>query len=582
MVVMTKVHSEPRAEWYVFSVTPVMNGLDPAAVPVLLAARGSAQVKQTRRRGATTNVVVRDSLAAETAITVRIRLRVLAAVYAVIALVAAAVVLSIDAGALAVPVTGDLGFGGFATAIGLVAALVMIAASYSRALPPWTLLALGTVFQIAGALLIAIVENAITPGGIGVSFASLWILSFTIVPATPRRAAITAYAAAATVPLALAIHAALGSPVWPPTWLETLSVIAVFVAAAIAVLTSRVIYGLGVEIADARRLGAYQMVELLGKGGMGEVWRAEHESLIRPAAVKLLRRELTAALGPAEMEALNLRFQREVQATATLSSPHTVAVFDFGHTGDGTLYYVMELLDGLDLESLVRRCGPQPAERVIHIMTDVCASLAEAHHRGLVHRDIKPANIYVCAVGMELDFAKVLDFGLVRDLNTSERLTVEGSLPGTPAYLAPETAEQNQYDTRSDLYALGCVAYWLLTGRLVFDAATAAAMMAAHLRDAPSAPSRRGELPIPPELDAIVLACLAKDPDARPQSAGELAQRLAAVPIASPWTPDRAEAWWRTHLPDIVTRARSAATRPTANTMRYRPRPVVRERIERR
>jgi serine/threonine-protein kinase len=183
---------------------------------------------------------------------------------------------------------------------------------------------------------------------------------------------------------------------------------------------------------------------------------------------------------------------------------------------------------------------------------------------------------------MELDFAKVLDFGLVRDLNTSERLTVEGSLPGTPAYLAPETAEHNQYDTRSDLYALGCVAYWLLTGRLVFDAGTPAAMMAAHLRDEPVAPSQRGELPIPPALDAIVLACLSKDPEARPQSAGELAQRLAAVPLEHAWTAERAESWWRTHLPDIVTRARSAATRPTPDAMRRRPRPVVRERIERR
>ena len=560
-----------------------MNALDPLAVPAHLAARGSARsTTPIRKRSRITNVVMRDSLAAEIAITVRIRLRVLAAVYAVIALVAAAVVMSIDAGALPVPVAGDLGLGGFAIAIGIVAALVMIAGTYSRALPPGVLLGFGMAFQIAGALIIAIVETAITPDGIGVSFASLWILSFTIVPATPRRAAFTAYAAAATVPLALAIHTMIGAPVWPPSWLATMSVVAVFVAAAISVLTARVIYGLGVEVADARRLGAYQMVELLGKGGMGEVWRAEHESLIRPAAVKLLRRELTAALGPAEMESLNLRFQREVQATATLSSPHTVAVFDFGHTGDGTLYYVMELLDGVDLETLVRRFGPQPAERVIHILIDVCASLAEAHHRGLVHRDIKPANIYTCAVGMELDFAKVLDFGLVRDLNASERLTVEGSLPGTPAYLAPETAEENQYDTRSDLYALGCVAYWLLTGRLVFDAGTAASMMAAHLRDEPVAPSCRGELPIPPELDAIVLACLSKDPDARPQSAGELAQRLAAVPIEGAWTSERAEAWWRTHLPDIVTRARSAATRPTADPMRRRPRPVVREHIERR
>lgn len=302
-------------------------------------------------------------------------------------------------------------------------------------------------------------------------------------------------------------------------------------------------------------LGGYQLVEQLGKGGMGEVWRAKHASLLRPAAIKLIRRELMAQLGHKEAEALTQRFQREVQSTAKLSSPHTIEVFDFGKTADGSPYYVMELLHGLDADSLIKQYGPQPAERVVHLLLQVCASLSEAHHRSLVHRDIKPANIYICAVGMEVDFVKVLDFGLVRDLNTDQRLTTQGSTPGTPAFLAPDFVH-DKVDHRSDLYSLGCVAYYLLTGTLVFEATTRVAMLAAHAQQQPMAPSKRTELPIPAALDHIVLACLAKDPADRPQSARTLAARLADVPFDTPWTQERAETWWRNHLPAILAKGR--------------------------
>jgi serine/threonine-protein kinase len=305
----------------------------------------------------------------------------------------------------------------------------------------------------------------------------------------------------------------------------------------------------------AAEVGGYQLVEQLGKGAMGEVWRAKHASLLRPAAIKLMSRELMASLGNTQRDELIQRFQREVQSTATLSSPHTIEVFDFGQTRDGSPYYVMELLNGLDVETLVKTYGPQPAERVVRLLQQACSSLAEAHHRGLVHRDIKPANIYVCAIGMEVDFVKVLDFGLVRDLNTDHRLTMQGATPGTPAYLAPEFV-LDKVDHRSDLYALGCVAYYLLTGTLVFEATTRVAMMAAHAQEQPVAPSKRTELPIPPALDALVLSCLEKDPADRPQSARTFARKLEEVPLDGTWDHERAEAWWRQHLPAIFARGR--------------------------
>jgi serine/threonine protein kinase len=330
---------------------------------------------------------------------------------------------------------------------------------------------------------------------------------------------------------------------------------------------------------DARRLGSYELVELLGKGGMGEVWRAEHHSLVRPAAVKVLRRELTSHLTDSQVNAMNLRFQREVQATAQLTSPHTVAVYDYGQTTDGILYYAMELLNGVDAETLVRTHGPQPAERVVSLLRQACESLAEAHHRHLVHRDIKPANLLLCALGLDVDFVKVLDFGLVHDLDHDTRLTIEGSISGTPAYLAPESAAHNRFDTRSDVYALACVAYWLLTGTIVFDGDTAAGVMTAHIRDQPDPPSRRTELPIPAELEDLILACLAKDPADRPQSVEELSRRLAAVPLARRWTQARAERWWQAHMPRSLAKARAGCDDIELSQLRRRPSFVIRNSV---
>jgi serine/threonine-protein kinase len=475
-----------------------------------------------------------------------------------------------------VPQSTLLNYG--ALSIGLLAAFVMVGITRTS-LPPVRILALGLVFQVIGGLCISIAEQQSAKPGIPV--VCIWILTFTMLPVSPQRSALAAYATALTIPLSMMIHVVAGNRVWPFSGMEWIAVVSGFIAATISTFISRVMHGLGRQVERARRLGAYELVEELGHGGMGEVWRAEHHSLIRPAAIKLLRREITDRLLPAEREALNVRFQREVQATAMLSSPHTVAVFDFGHTHDGALYYVMELLHGLDVETLIEKHGAQPAERVIYLLRQACDSLAEAHRRNLIHRDIKPANLYLCAIGLKVDFVKILDFGLVRNLRTDLRLTNEGAISGTPAYVAPEAASKNQFDARGDIYALGCVAYYMLTGQLVFDAETSAGMIAAHIRDQPAPPSRRSELPIPPELDAIVLACLAKSPDDRPQTAEELQQRLNEVPLASTWNQTRAQAWWSVHVPKLVERACETCghSAPTPPPLRQRPTPVVRDTV---
>jgi serine/threonine-protein kinase len=508
------------------------------------------------------------------------RLRNLAVLFAVMNVLFAITVTLARTGIIAVPL--QLSASVYITlGVGFAGALVMLGITFLRSWTPEHILDAGALFQVFGAFTMSLGEQQLLNASTSIPVMCIWILSFTLVPASPRRAVLAAYAAAATGPLALGLHIAVGDRTWPPPTFEVLRFFPAFLSASIAIFINRVIHGLGRQVADAKSLGAYHLVEMFGQGGMGEVWRAEHQSLIRPAAVKLLRREVTSLMGREELEQMNLRFQREVQATALLTSPHTVAVYDFGQTSDGTLYYVMEMLNGLDAETLVRRYGPQPAERVIYLLRQACESLAEAHHRDLIHRDVKPANVYLCAIGMKVDFVKMLDFGLVRDLNSNMSLTNEGAVSGTPAYLAPESAAKNKFDARSDIYALGCVAYWMLTGTLVFEGATAAAVMAAHIRDLPEPPSSRTELPIPAALEKLVLDCLAKDPGQRPQTAEELRRRLDAIDLGTPWTQQRAAGWWSIHQPDLLGRARTTCAEGipafAAAKPRHRPAPVLRE-----
>jgi serine/threonine-protein kinase len=300
------------------------------------------------------------------------------------------------------------------------------------------------------------------------------------------------------------------------------------------------------ELLDDRlAVGSYRLIERLGVGGMGEVWRAKHRLLARPAAVKLIRHD--SQVGVAREELVQ-RFQREAQVTAGLRSPHTVQLYDFGVDDSGSFYYVMELLEGMDLHNMVKQFGPQPAERVIMLFRQACRSLAEAHERGLIHRDIKPANLFVTRLGYEYDYLKVLDFGIVKDQLAGVEATLlsgHGHLPGTPAFMAPELVSTEGYiDRRADLYSLACAAYWALTGQLVFQAKSPLHMLVHHAQTAPVPPSQVSELPIPEQLEAIIMTCLEKDPAKRLSSALEFDARLAEVPDKNPWTNERAQAWW--------------------------------------
>ncbi|MBW2257944.1 MAG: serine/threonine protein kinase, partial [Deltaproteobacteria bacterium] len=322
----------------------------------------------------------------------------------------------------------------------------------------------------------------------------------------------------------------------------------------IAVWLSGIVFRLGRRIHKAEQMGRYRLTKRLGRGGMGEVWRAEHEMLARPAAIKLIRPE---RLGEVDSETglrMLRRFEREVQTTATLTSPHTIELYDFGRTPDGAFFYVMELLNGLDLATLVERFGPLSPDRVAYLLIQVCSSLSEAHLAGLIHRDIKPANIYLCRKGIEYDYVKVLDFGLVKTMGDTHaretRLTAEGVAAGSPAFMAPEVATAGVVDSRVDLYSLGCVAYWLLTGQVVFEGTSAVQVVMQHVQNEPTPPSRRTELEIPPALEQIVMDCLAKSPSDRPGSADELAQRLRESGLAVAWSADRAQRWWERHLPE--------------------------------
>ncbi|HET9195958.1 MAG TPA: response regulator [Vicinamibacterales bacterium] len=300
------------------------------------------------------------------------------------------------------------------------------------------------------------------------------------------------------------------------------------------------------------RVGSYNLIERIGAGGMGEVWLARHQLLARPAAVKIVHE---AALGIAENpSAARQRFAREAHVTAELQSPHTVQLYDFGITDAGSFYYVMERLRGVDLQRMVERHGPLSAERTVFLLKQACLSLSEAHALGLVHRDIKPGNLFVCRLGQQFDFLKVLDFGVVSrgGRGSPGPVTEAGLLLGTPAYLAPELVAQEPFDGRVDIYSLGCVAFWLLTGRPPFEGADAISVLMQHSSAAPLAPSEVSEKPVPKDLDALVVECLSKDPRQRPADAERLASRLDSLSVAGWWTQQKARAWWASHEPELL------------------------------
>jgi serine/threonine-protein kinase len=439
-------------------------------------------------------------------------------------------------------------------------ALVVAAVLRSPRLSVATATNIGLGFEIASSYGIAAAEFGdpmtleMLHGNVGLSWVAVWVVLFTVVvPTTPLRAVWTALASVSSVPViigGLIVTGATSARVEPLYFFVGL-VFPYLLVAGMAYVGARVVYNLGAEVKRARELGSYRLEEKLGEGGMGEVWRARHRMLARPAAIKLMRPAI-AGNGPGgvSQDAVR-RFEREAQVIARLRSPHTVDLFDFGVAADGAFYYVMELLGGLDADALVRRFGPLPPERVIYLMRQVCHSLSEADSCGLVHRDIKPANIFLCRYGEEYDFVKVLDFGIVRAARDvpgqSQTATGEQAVHGTPAFMAPEQGMGTAVDARADIYAAGCVAYWLLTAKFVFTAETAMGLILQHAQRPPAPPSAGATQPIPRALDEIVLACLAKDPADRPRSARELSRRLAEVQCAEEWSQERAREWWERH-----------------------------------
>ena len=409
-------------------------------------------------------------------------------------------------------------------AFALLAFAVAIVAR-RRVLTDTRLLQLGLVFEVVASLGIALVSySSLWDQGTrpwGISWLCAWILVFPLImPPPPRAAAVAALASAATGPIAIVIWAATRDFVFPSTSLILATTVPNFVFAVLGILTARYLYRVGLELREAQRLGRYRLVAPLGRGGMGEVWIAEHDLLARPAALKLIRSELMTR-GATASDAV-ARFEREAQSTAALTSPHTVRLYDFGLTDDGLFYYVMELLEGLDLEQLVRSSGPLPPGRAVALLRQACSSLAEAHAHGYVHRDIKPSNLFVCRQGLAFDFLKVLDFGLVRSPGAS----ANDGLAGTPEFMAPERWSGSA-DARADVYALGAVGWWLLTGQVY-------------------APGAQLPKEFPAALEPTLLACLNPDPDSRPQNAASLDTLLATIPGLA-WTQQDACAWWQEH-----------------------------------
>jgi eukaryotic-like serine/threonine-protein kinase len=446
-----------------------------------------------------------------------------------------------------------LGIPDLIAGIGLLVSVAMYRYAMRRDRDPQRVMDGGLVFMVVTGLLVGLIWHW-NPAPLNmttiptITWVGVVLLMFSaMVPTPPVRMLVASLITASMMPVGMLLAKARGSWDFGSSWNALVMHYPDFMIVGVAVVISHVVTRLGQQVSKAREMGSYQLGELLGRGGMGEVYLARHRMLARPAAIKLIRPEMIAPGGGDSAQLAVTRFRREAEVAATLRSPHTVELYDFGVTENQTLYFVMELLEGMNLEALVRTHGRVPPGRVIHILRQVCESLEEAHQRGLVHRDIKPANIHIGRLGLQLDFVKVLDFGLVKSMNgtTGEQsmATGTGVTPGTPDYMAPEMLMDDTVDGRADIYAVGCVAYNLLTAAPVFEGPSVFALIAKHLNETPVLPSARAGVGLPAELEQIVMACLAKSPAGRPQSAAALGRALAAVDVA-PWTADDAAAWW--------------------------------------
>ena len=444
----------------------------------------------------------------------------------------------------------------------------MVAVHRNKLVSASTMFAIGAGFRLLMAVCISLIETSkeFDPDApvLGISALGPWIFVVgTSIPNRPIWTLLVGLGEAAMWPAAYFFNVARFGytpmewnhfAVWPGIN---------FMLAILAFIVSRRLYGTAIAAERAAELGSYRLVAPIGEGGMGEVWQATHQMLARKAAIKLVKPE---GMSARQAEVAARRFRREANVIAGLQSPHTVYLYDFGSSQDGRFYYVMELLDGISLQTLVTKFGPQPASRVAHLVRQMCLSLAEAHQNALVHRDLKPSNVMICKVALTYDVVKVLDFGLAKSLRQSDeatQLTMEGMASGTPGYIAPEVAlGEAVIDHRADLYAVGCVAYFLLTGTLVFSDPNPVTLALKHVQTPPDPPSTRTELPVPPALEEIVMRCLAKKPEDRPSSAREIAEAISGCGLTD-WTDEVAEGWWERHLP-ATSSLRSFAAPPVS------------------
>jgi serine/threonine-protein kinase len=406
---------------------------------------------------------------------------------------------------------------------------------------------------------------------------NLWIVAYPImVPLAPGITLLSSLACVGAVMVSMSLPLILGMPHSAPPVIYRMILETNLIMCVLAYIASRTVNKLNWQIVHERRKGSYELIRRLGAGAMGEVWLARHRMLHRPAAMKTIKPEKLAAADEKIRSEIVRRFEREAQATAGLYNPHSIRIYDFGMTEEGSFFIVMEALEGCDLDEFVKEYGPLPIPRAINWLKQICASLNEAHQVGLIHRDLKPANIHICKYGVEYDFIKVLDFGMVKyetdaqvvqqfsvnleegdeepisgisssspgDLDSAE-LTQANRLTGTPSYMAPEMIYGEPVDHRYDIYALGCIAYFLITGTKVFQSSGFKNQLYGHMMLSPDAPSERIGSPVPTELEQLILDCLQKDPELRPATIADIIERLEALPVKPSWTPEDAAEWWQ-------------------------------------
>ncbi|MDQ3368571.1 MAG: serine/threonine protein kinase [Myxococcota bacterium] len=441
------------------------------------------------------------------------------------------------------PALADYVFGGSAGVLAMMAVLWRTVLA-RRELDVRSLYRIDLLYAITVGVTLAL-SAALQPDLRPAGYTSLVFAGYTIftrallVPSSPLRTAVAASITFVPV-MASGVYLAFTSEqdLPPSAYIGgglTFTILAIIIAAN----GSGIIYGLRQQVSEAMQLGQYTLDRKIGEGGMGTVYRARHALLRRPTAIKLLLPDRVGGTGTLD------RFEREVQHMSQLTHPNTVAVFDYGRSPDGVLYYAMEYLGGIDLEHLVRNHGPQPASRVVHILMQVCGALQEAHDAKIIHRDIKPANIILCERGGLPDFAKVVDFGLVKEITRDTTASTQVIL-GTPAYVAPEAiTDPDRIGPAVDLYALGAVGYYLLTGKRMFDGKTAVEICIQHVTQVPKRPSEVAGVHVPRDLEAIVMKCLEKRPEDRFGSATELAEALARLPPSPDWDRAAALRWWR-------------------------------------